>query len=144
MEQSSLTLLGGCFAVAGLAIGLTQPLGVFLLLKAWFTKRAATMVDGRVWEGMILGGGLTMGLSKKIPPQILLASGMTVSALGFFVIGISEQMWLTLTAQFISGVFMPGIQIGINTMILQNTEEAFIGRVNGILNPMLWGRWWSP
>ena len=34
---------------------------------------------------------------------------------------------------------MPCIQIGINTMILQNTEEAFIGRVNGILNPLFMG-----
>jgi MFS family permease len=64
---------------------------------------------------------------------------MSASALGFFVMGISEQLWLTLTAQFISGLFMPCIHIGINTMILKNTEEAFIGRVNGILNPIFMG-----
>ncbi len=34
---------------------------------------------------------------------------------------------------------MPCIHIGINTMILQNTEESFIGRVNGILNPVFMG-----
>jgi MFS transporter, DHA3 family, macrolide efflux protein len=135
-----LTLLGGCFAAAGLAMGLTQPMAVFIITEQLgLPKEQLQWLMAAFGIGMILGGGLTMGLSKKIPPQILLGSGLAVSAIGFFVIGFSEQMWLTLTAQFISGVFMPAIQIGINTMILQNTEEAFIGRVNGILNPMFMG-----
>jgi predicted MFS family arabinose efflux permease len=135
-----LTLLGGCFAAAGLAMGLTQPMAVFIITEQLgLPKEQLQWLMAAFGIGMILGGGLTMGLSKKIPPQILLSSGLAVSAIGFFMIGFSEQMWLTLTAQFISGVFMPAIQIGINTMILQNTEEAFIGRVNGILNPMFMG-----
>ncbi|MDR7240610.1 MFS transporter [Neobacillus drentensis] len=139
-NSRALTLLGGCFAAAGLGLGLTQPLSVFLI-----TERLGLPKEDLQWlmaafgAGMILGGGLTMGLAKKTPPQILLAIGMSASALGFFVMGISEQLWLTLTAQFISGLFMPCIHIGINTMILKNTEEAFIGRVNGILNPMFMG-----
>ncbi|PEQ83840.1 MFS transporter [Bacillus sp. AFS006103] len=139
-NSRALTLLGGCFAAAGLGLGLTQPLSVFLI-----TERLGLPKEDLQWlmaafgAGMILGGGLTMGLAKKTPPQILLAIGMSASALGFFVMGLSEQLWLTLTAQFISGLFMPCIHIGINTMILKNTEEAFIGRVNGILNPMFMG-----
>ncbi|WP_066250883.1 MFS transporter [Neobacillus drentensis] len=139
-NSRALTLLGGCFAAAGLGLGLTQPLSVFLI-----TERLGLPKEDLQWlmaafgAGMILGGGLTMGLAKKTPPQILLAIGMSASALGFFVMGISEQLWLTLTAQFISGLFMPCIHIGINTMILKNTEEAFIGRVNGILNPIFMG-----
>jgi hypothetical protein len=64
---------------------------------------------------------------------------MGASAIGFIGMGLSTAFWLTLTAQFFSGVFMPCIHIGINTMILQNTEEAFIGRVNGILTPLFMG-----
>ncbi|MNR49644.1 hypothetical protein D3C85_1690490 [compost metagenome] len=41
--------------------------------------------------------------------------------------------------QFISGLVMPAIQIGISTLILGNTEEAFVGRVNGILTPLFMG-----
>lgn len=135
-----LTLLGGCFAAAGLAIGLTQPLGVFLI-----TERLGLPKEDLQWlmaafgVGMILGGGITVGLAKKVPPQMLLAIGMGASAIGFIGMGFSTAFWLTLTAQFFSGVFMPCIHIGINTMILQNTEEAFIGRVNGILTPLFMG-----
>lgn len=135
-----LTLLGGCFAAAGLAMGLTQPLSVFIITEQLgLPKEQLQWLMAAFGAGMILGGGLTMGIAKKASPHILLAIGLTVSAIGFFVIGFSEQWWLTLTAQFVSGLFMPGIQIGINTLILQNTEEAFIGRVNGILNPMFMG-----
>jgi MFS family permease len=88
---------------------------------------------------MIVGGGLTMGVAKKAAPQKLLVFGMTVSACGFLVMGLSTQLWLTLAAQFISGLVMPCIHIGVNTMILQNTEAAFVGRVNGILTPLFMG-----
>jgi MFS transporter, DHA3 family, macrolide efflux protein len=135
-----LTLLGVSFAAAGLALGLTQPLAVFVITEQLdLPKEQLQWLMAAFGAGMILGGGVTMAVTKKIPPHTLLVTGMIVSALGFVVIGFSEQLLLTLTAQFVSGLFMPAIQIGINTMILQNTEESFIGRVNGILNPIFMG-----
>ncbi|MEI2356253.1 MFS transporter [Mesobacillus zeae] len=139
-NSKPLTLLGGCFAAAGLGIGLTQPLGVFLI-----TERLGLPKEDLQWLmaafgiGMILGGGLAVAFSRKALPQVLLAIGMAASAIGFIGMGWSTAFWLTLTAQFFSGLFMPCIHIGINTMILQNTEADFIGRVNGILNPLFMG-----
>lgn len=139
-NSRALTLLGGCFAAAGLALGLTQPLAVFLVTEQLgLPKEQLQWLMAAFGTGMILGGGLTVGIAKKTPPQVLLALGMTVSAIGFFVMGLSESFWLTLTAEFFSGLFMPCIHIGINTMILKNTDAAFIGRVNGILNPIFMG-----
>ncbi|KZZ84359.1 MFS transporter [Bacillus sp. SJS] len=140
LNSKALTLLGACFAAAGLAIGLTQPLGVFLI-----TERLGLPKEDLQWLmaafgiGMILGGGITIAISKKVMPQMLLAIGMTASAIGMVGMGLSTELWLTLTAQFFAGLFMPCIHIGINTMILQNTEANFIGRVNGILNPLFMG-----
>jgi MFS transporter, DHA3 family, macrolide efflux protein len=88
---------------------------------------------------MILGGVMAMGLSKKLSPQKLLAFGMAVNSIAFVVMGVSTDYWVTLGLQFISGFVLPCIQIGINTMIMKNTEGAFIGRVNGILNPLFMG-----
>ncbi|CAH0344130.1 MFS transporter [Bacillus sp. CECT 9360] len=139
-NSRSLSLLGGCFTAAGLAIGLTQPLGVFII-----TERLGLPKENLQWLmaafgiGMILGGGLTMALAKKALPQVLLALGFGASVIGFLGMGLSSVFWVTLAAQFFSGLFMPCIHIGINTMILQSTEEAFIGRVNGILNPLFMG-----
>lgn len=139
-QSRALTMLGGSFAAAGLALGLTQPLAVFLVTEQLgLPKEQLQWLMAAFGIGMILGGGLTVGFAKKTPPQILLALGMGVSALGFLVMGLSDMFWLTLTAQFISGLFMPCVHIGINTMILKNTDSAFIGRVNGILNPIFMG-----
>ncbi|MBM7692038.1 MFS family permease [Peribacillus deserti] len=139
-KSRPLTLLGACFAAAGLAIGLTQPLGVFLITeRLGLPKEQLQWLMAAFGIGMILGGGLTVAMAKKTMPQVLLAIGLAASAIGFVGMSLSTVLWLTLAAQFFSGLFMPCIHIGINTMILQNTDEAFIGRVNGILNPLFMG-----
>jgi hypothetical protein len=64
---------------------------------------------------------------------------MLANAIGLAIMGWSSNLWLTLSAEFLNGLMLPCIQIGINTLILQRTEGAFIGRVNGILSPLFTG-----
>ncbi|WP_276322365.1 MFS transporter [Cohnella luojiensis] len=132
--------LGSAFIAAGLALGLIQPLGIFLI-----TERLGKTEDYLQWfllvngVAMIIGGVLAMSFSSKISPQKLLAFGMTVNSLAFIAMGFSTDYWVTLGLQFISGIVFPCINIGINTMIMKNTEESFIGRVNGTLTPLFMG-----
>jgi DHA3 family macrolide efflux protein-like MFS transporter len=139
-SKKVLTTLGGCFMVAGFALGLIQPLAVFLV-----TERLGLPKEHVQWlmtangAAMIVGGALTMGLTKKIAPQTMLAFGMVISAISMIITGLSTSLSLTLAAQFIGGLVLPALQIGINTMILKNTEEAFVGRVNGVLSPLFMG-----
>jgi DHA3 family macrolide efflux protein-like MFS transporter len=88
---------------------------------------------------MLAGGGVVFAISKKISAPKLLALGMLMSTVCTAGIGWSTNIPLTFVFQVINGFFFPCIHIGINTMILQNTEESFIGRVNGVLNPMFMG-----
>jgi len=135
-----LTILGGNFFAAGIAVGTIQPLGIFIV-----TERLGLDKEFLQWflavngVAMIMGGGIALALSKKIPPIRMLAFGMAVNAVGISIIGLSEIIWLSLAAQFLTGLMMPAIQISINTMILQNSEEAFVGRVNGIMTPLFMG-----
>lgn len=140
LDKKVLTLLGGAFLVAGLGLGLINPLAVFFV-----TERLGLSKDMLQWFtaanglAMIIGGVLAMGLSKRIPPQRLLMLGMAVNVAVFVCFGFATNLWLSLGAQFFSGLFMPGLQIGINTMILENSEEDFVGRVSGALNPLFMG-----
>jgi len=140
LSNRVLTLIGFCFMAAGLAIGLIQPLGIFLV-----TERLQLPKESLQWlllvqgVGMILGGGATMAVAKKFSPQKLLMAGLFGNALAFAILGISTQLWLTLVAQFIAGLLLPCIQIGINTMLMKHTESTFLGRVNGILTPLFTG-----
>ena len=72
-------------------------------------------------------------------PQKLLAIGLVVNAISMVGMGLSSSWLITLLFQFFNGFFMPCIQIGINTLILQLTKSEFVGRVNGVLNPMFMG-----
>jgi len=132
--------LGGNFALAGIAVGIVQTLSLFIVLERLGQPKEflqyMLMING---IAMLIGGGLVMAVAKKVAPQKLLALGMTISAVCMIGIGLSTSTPITLTLQFISGLGFPLIQIGISTMILQWTEEKFIGRVNGVLNPMFMG-----
>ncbi|MFD0589872.1 MFS transporter [Paenibacillus sp. GCM10027627] len=132
--------LGGTFALAGIAVGIAQTLGLFVVIERLGQQKEflqyLLMVNG---AAMLLGGGIVMTIAKKIAPQKLLALGMLVSSLTMAGMGLSTSVPLTLVLQFISGLGMPCIQIGISTLILQWTEEKFVGRVNGVLSPMFMG-----
>ncbi|MFE4118726.1 MFS transporter [Priestia megaterium] len=140
LGKKELSLLGLCFLAAGLGIGFIQPLSIFLV-----TEQLGLAKENLQWLltangiGMILGGAVVMIFAKTVAPQRLLAVGMVGNAIGFAIMGLSVNLWLTLGAQFLNGLMLPCIQIGINTMILQRTEAAFIGRVNGILSPLFTG-----
>ncbi|MFP3917894.1 MFS transporter [Lysinibacillus telephonicus] len=140
LRKKELKLLGLCFLSAGLALGLIQPLNVFIV-----TERLGLAKESLQWIlvangiGMILGGAASVLFSKKVPPQRLLMIGMLVNAIGMSIIGFSTNLSITLAAQFACGLLFPCIQIGINTMILQNTDAEFIGRVNGTLSPLFTG-----
>ncbi|GEN34488.1 MFS transporter [Aneurinibacillus danicus] len=140
MAKKELKLLGLCFMAAGLAIGLIQPLSIFLVIERLELAKESLqwllMANG---IGMIVGGAVSVMFSKSIPPQRLLVIGMLASAIGLSVIGISTNLFVTLVAEFTNGLFFPCIQIGINTLILQNTKAEFIGRVNGTLSPLFTG-----
>ncbi|USK61615.1 MFS transporter [Peribacillus asahii] len=140
LAKKELKLLGICFMAAGLAIGLIQPLAIFLV-----TERLELAKENLQWLlmvngiGMILGGAASVIFSRSLLPQKLLVIGMLANAIGMSVIGFSTDFTLTLVAEFINGFFLPCIQVGINTMILQNTKSEFIGRVNGTLSPLFSG-----
>lgn len=138
--KKELKLLGLCFMAAGLAMGLIQPLAIFLV-----TERLELAKESLQWLlmangiGMILGGMVSVMFAKTVPPQRLLMLGMLVNAIGLSVVGFSTDLSITLIAQFVSGLFFPCVQIGINTLILQNTDADYIGRVNGTLSPLFSG-----
>ncbi|QGQ44204.1 MFS transporter [Metabacillus sediminilitoris] len=140
LKNKFLTLLGANFFVAGLAIGLIQPLGIFIVTeKLQMNKEFIQWFMAINGVAMIIGGGIALAISKKVKPIRMLAAGMLVNAIMISIMGFSTILWLTLAAQFFAGLMMPAIQISINTMILQNAEEPFVGRVNGIMTPLFMG-----
>ncbi|MGC5326865.1 MFS transporter [Brevibacillus sp. SYSU BS000544] len=135
-----LRTLGGTFATAGLACGLTQPLHLFVAIENLARDKEflqwLLMANG---AAMLVGGGLVMAYAKKVQPQLLLAFGLAVSTFGTVGIGWSTSVPLTISFMILNGLLFPCIHIGINTLILKNTDAAFVGRVGGVLTPLFMG-----
>jgi len=132
--------LGVTFALAGLAVGVVQAMGLFVVTEKLGKPKEflqfMMMING---AAMLVGGGLVASVARKVAPQKLLAVGMLVSGLTTLGMGYSEIIPLTLTLSFFGGLAMPAIHIGISTMILQWSEQSIVGRVNGVLSPMFIG-----
>ncbi|WP_311772764.1 MFS transporter [Cohnella xylanilytica] len=132
--------MGSFFLAAGLALGLINPLGVYVVTE--HLKRAE---DSLQWltaangAGMILGGMLVMGLSKRVSPRVMLLIGFVGNAAAVAVVGSTGSMGVALAAQFVSGLMVPFIHISCQTLVMSHAEEAFVGRVSGILNPLFTG-----
>lgn len=140
MSKKILRSMGSIFAFCGLAVGLISPLMIFVTIeKLGLPKDYLQWLLMANGVGMLLGGGIVFAISKKISPQKLLALGIFASMIGTIGVGLSTNFVLTILLQLFNGLFFPCIHIGINTLILKNTDEAFIGRVNGVLNPLFMG-----
>ncbi|WP_019911361.1 MFS transporter [Paenibacillus sp. HW567] len=139
-SSSVLKNLGAAFAFAGLAAGLIQPLGVFVIIENLGKDSGflqwVMMANG---ASMLVGGALIMAAGHKVKPQIMLAAGLLASAFGTIGVGWSHQVVLTIVLQTLAGFFYPCIHIGINTLLVQNTESAYMGRVGGIMGPLFMG-----
>lgn len=138
--NKSLRTLGLTFSAVGLASGLTQPLQLFLVIENLNQDKEflqwLVMANG---AAMLVGGAVIMAIAKKVKPQLLLLVGLLVSAICTVGMGASTQIWLTIILLVISGLFFPCIQGGIQTLLVRNTEGAFIGRVSGAIMPIFMG-----
>ncbi|KKO52442.1 MFS transporter [Paenibacillus sp. DMB20] len=139
-DNPSLRTLSATFAASGLAVGLIQPLMLFIAIENLGRDKDflqwLLMANG---SAMLLGGMVIMSAAKNVKPHVLLAIGLFVSGIGTFGIGVSTSVLITVLLQTLTGFFYPCIQVGIQTMIMKNTEAAFIGRVGGAITPIFMG-----
>ncbi|MEI7025086.1 MFS transporter [Paenibacillus sp. y28] len=139
-QNQALRTLSVTFAAVGLASGLTQPLQIFLVMEKLGQDKPflqwLMMANG---AAMLAGGVVIMGIAKKAKPQLMLLTGLLISAVCTIGIGASTMIWLTMVLLVISGLVYPCIQGGIQSLMVRNTEGAFIGRVSGAITPVFMG-----
>lgn len=106
-----LTYLGISFLIAGLAVGLVVPLGIFVITdRLHLPEEYFQWIAASKGIGMILGGSVSLGLSKRVSPFYLLTTGFAVNALCLMVAGMSTFFWLTFSAEFFIGFVTPAFQ----------------------------------
>lgn len=139
-SKPKLRILGGVFAMIGLASGLISPLFIFLVVdQLGLSKEYLQWLMMANGTAMLIGGALVMKLPKTISPQKLIAFGLLASAIGTCGNGLATTLWVVILCQMINGLFFPFIHVGISTMIMRNSDQHYVGRVNGVLTPLFMG-----
>jgi MFS family permease len=84
-----------------------------------------------------LTGGIVMSVAgARVSSRYhqLLGSSIIVSALAFVAYAVSPTLWLAAVALFVVGLMFPPLIVSFMTMVQLVTEDAYMGRVNGVIN----------
>jgi len=128
------------FLLVGLASGIVVPLDVFVVMERLGLQKEAVqwfaMLEG---TGLLVGGALAAGLSGwidrhrgRIVPWTLVIFGI-----GTFVEVLSLWPVLTGSVRLLTGVTMTFFQVVLSALMIKEVEEAYIGRTNGIMLPLM-------
>lgn len=129
-------------AVSGIAMGITQPLDVFVTMKRLgLPKESVQWFAASEGIGMLIGGSLAAALSTIIVKyrRAILTFTMIIWSMITLVEVLSIWPILTVTARVLSGVATAFFQVVFSAMMIQEIKEEYIGRTNGILMPLLMG-----
>ncbi|MFB9326281.1 MFS transporter [Paenibacillus aurantiacus] len=134
----NLLLITATFALIGLGSGLIQPLDIFLI-----TERLGLDKEDLKWFyalagiGMLAGGGAAAVFGRKASPRIVVASAVVFLSASIVIEALSVWVGLTATMRFLVGGAFTFMQIVLGTALISMVAEAFIGRVNGTIVPVM-------
>ncbi|MGM0712331.1 MFS transporter [Brevibacillus parabrevis] len=139
-NHPSLRGIALAFACLGLASGLINPLEVFLV-----TERLQLPKESVQWfvalEGLgMLVGGVSASLSvQRLNSRFVITGGLIFFALSIVVEALSVWVVVTASMRFFTGIGMAFLEIVIGMRMIKFVDEAYVGRVNGTITPLLVG-----
>ena len=140
LQTKNVSMITVAFAIIGLAVGLTNPLEVFLVIeRLGLNKEAVQYLAVADGIGMLIGGGIAAIFASKVHPKKMFVFGMFVLALSFLVEGVSTSFWLTSFMRFGTGICLACVNIVVGTLMIQLVPENMVGRVNGTILPIFMG-----
>lgn len=128
------------YVLLALGSGFIQPLDIFVI-----TERLGLEMSSVQWFtaleglGMLIGGVIAAVIAGKIKGSYLLFAGLAFLGLSTFVEVLSQWPILTGTMRFITGVLLAMAQTVLMAVMMQQVDEKFIGRLNGVMMPIFTG-----
>ncbi|MCY8503907.1 MULTISPECIES: MFS transporter [Bacillus subtilis group] len=142
MGQTNLKLIAAMFLISGVAIGITQPLDVFVIMeRLGLPKESVQWFAASEGVGMLIGGTLAAVFSKWIDRHKRIVITSTLISWGIITVVEVLSIWpiLTGSARTLSGVTTAFFEVVFSGMMIKEVEAEYIGRTNGIIMPLLMG-----
>ncbi len=142
LGHANLKLIAVMFLISGLAMGLTQPLDVFVTMnRLGLPKESVQWFAAAEGVGMLTGGLLAAMLTAPITRYR--RGVFTIIMIIWAAITVIEvlSVWPVLTgsARVLSGIATACFQVSFSAMMIQEIREEYIGRTNGIIIPLMMG-----
>lgn len=139
-NDKGLKLLCSVMGLFGFAQGLIQPLTIFIL-----TDRLGIESERLQWfyslsgVGLLIGTIISISIVSKYRTRTILFFGMIAFAAITALEALSTMVFLTATLYLLYGVTAAFIQVAISVPLIKNVQEDYIGRINGMITPLLIG-----
>lgn len=138
--HKDLKLLFMISGVLAFGIGLIQPLDVFLIMdRLGLNKESLQWLTALAGVGMLVGGILAGTMSRVIRGKYAVFAGLFFLGVSTIVEAWSTWFLLTVSMEFLTGIFMAFMQTVLATFMLTTVEEEYVGRFNGLLTPAFTG-----
>ncbi len=137
-NDKGLTVLCSVLGLFGFAQGLIQPLTIFIL-----SDRLRIDTESLQWfyslsgVGLLIGAIISMSIVSKYKTRAILFLGMIAFAVVTVAEALSTVVILTAMLYFLSGLIIAFVQVAISVPLIQNVQEDYIGRINGLITPLL-------
>ncbi|MGF9713990.1 MFS transporter [Paenibacillus naphthalenovorans] len=134
----NLVVIALMFACIGLGSGIIQPLDIYIV-----TERLGLDKENIQWfyalsgAGMLIGGAAAAVGGTKLNPRGVAFTGIAFLSLSIVIEALSVWVPLTAAMRFLVGVMMAFMQTVLGALMIKMVEEAYIGRVNGAITPLL-------
>lgn len=138
--QSSrvLSAVALCMVAAMMGASMVASLEVFFIIENLNSTEAFFgLLSAAEGVGMIVGGAFGVLIAPRVRMVQLL--WISVASLGFVILIYSRltTLWPALIVLVVMGVFSSLLSIALSPLIFQETPERYIGRVNALLNPLI-------
>jgi predicted MFS family arabinose efflux permease len=118
--------------------GLLQPLTVFVLdQRLSLGKESLQWFFALAGIGLLIGAGLSAVFSSRLPTRKVLMAGFLAFGSMSIVEVLSTNVILTGSMYFVNGVVAAFVQVAISAPLIKQVDEKMIGRVNGLMTPLL-------
>jgi len=140
--RHALKIAAVMFLLIGLSAGIVAPLDVFVIME-----RLGLEKESRQWFAMLEGAGLLIGgaLAAALSGWVDRHRGwivpwtLVIFGVGTFVEVLSTWPMLTGGVRLLTGVAMTFLQVVLGALMIKEVEEAYVGRTNGIMLPIMMG-----
>ncbi|MGG4033097.1 MFS transporter [Paenibacillus cisolokensis] len=140
--KPNLRLTAVMFLLVGCATGITQPLDVFVTMeRLGLAKEAVQWFEALAGVGLLAGGIIAAVFSGIVDRHRSLIIPLALMALSIGTVIEVLSLWPVLTGsvRFLLGIIMTFFQIVFGALIIKEVDEAYIGRTNGAIVPLMMG-----